>query len=154
MRLFEIKQIHDDNWRLPNDEELRKELNLKLKKPYYYKELGIVKANCWDSWKNIKLSVSKGEITRLPFSNYNSIERLSGGSTLKSMYDMSLSYNSGPRDPFRIAAGFKNNDSIPMPIIIRYANRLILTAGNTRLNCAKICNITPYPKILIIPGII
>jgi hypothetical protein len=70
------------------------------------------------------------------------------------MRDMSLSYRSGPRDPFRIANGFEDNDAIPMAIIMDVDGDLILTAGNTRLSCAKICNITPYPKVLIIPGMV
>jgi hypothetical protein len=153
MRLLEIKSILYDNWRLPNEQELRKELSLKLAKPNYYHQLGIV-ANCWDSWNNIVLACKQGKIIRLPYSRFNMVERLSGGDTIQSLYDMSIYYNSGPRNPFRIVKGFKDNDSIPMAIIIKSENRLILTAGNTRLNSAKICNVMPYPKVLIIPAIV
>jgi hypothetical protein len=152
MRLFEVKEIQYDNWRLPNEEELRKELSLKQAKPYA-SELGLEgKINCWDSWENITKAVKKGKVVRLPYDKYYTIERLSPGSTLKSMRDMSLNYRSGPRDPFRIAKGFEDNDTIPMAIIMNVDGNLVLTAGNTRLSSAKICNVTPSPKVLIIPG--
>lgn len=154
MRLFEIKNtIHYDNWRLPNEEEIRKELSLKKAKNYN-EELGLSnKINCWDSWNNIQKAVKNGKVVRLPYEDYDNIERLSSASTLKGMRNMSLNYRSGPRDPFRIAKGFENDDRIPMAIIIDCGNgRLVLVAGNTRLGCAKICNIIPYPKVLIILG--
>lgn len=153
MRLFELKQIHYDNWRMPDQEELRNELSLKKAKNYS-KELGLGnEINCWDSWDNIQKAVKNGKVVRLSYEDYDNIERLSPANTLKGMRDISLNYRSGPRDPFRIATGFENNDAIPMAIIIDCGNsRLVLTAGNTRLGCAKICNITPYPKVLIISG--
>lgn len=153
MRLLEIKSIIYDNWRLPNEQELRKELLLKLGKPNYYQQLGI-SANCWDSWRNITSAVKQGTVIRIPYTKYNTVERLVGGNTLQSLRDMSMHYHSGPRDPFRIAKGFIDNDAIPMAMIIKSGDRLVLTAGNTRLNSAKICNITPYPKVLIIPAVV
>ena len=140
MRLFEIiTTINYDNWRLPTEEELRKEYEYKKQKPYV-SELGLTgQINCWDSWSNINEAVKQGKIVSLPYDNYNKIIRLSHVSSLQSLVDISMNYRSGPRDPYRIEKGFKDNDPIPMAIIMEVGKRLILTAGNTRLNTARIC---------------
>jgi hypothetical protein len=138
---------------LPNDTELRKEFDLKhLNDRDYPDVIGLPDINCWSTWKNAKLAVLRGKIERLSYDNFNSISRLTNGSSLQMMQDISLYYSDYVRDPFRIARGFENNDAIPMAMVIEHYGQRVLTAGNTRLNAAKICGVEPYPKILVIPG--
>lgn len=53
-----------------------------------------------------------------------------------------------PRNIDRIISGFKNNDKIPYPIILKSNNRYFIMAGNTRQNTARILGITP--KVLVV----
>jgi hypothetical protein len=157
MKIIEVVQklnseIHYDNWRLPNHSELKLEWDIKQKKPAYIKSFQQqYNCNVWDTFENFLKAVKQGHIERLPFNKYDDIDRVTRPSTFQELKNQSIGY-AYPRFPERILQGFKDNDQIPMPIILDNDGSRVICAGNTRLGAASVAKITPFPKILVIPS--
>lgn len=67
--------------------------------------------------------------------------------SIESLKSLVSSYQM-PRDVDRIVSGFKNNDPIPFPIVLKGAKGMWIMAGNTRLDTAFILGVTP--KVLLV----
>jgi len=145
--------IHYDNWIIPSEKILRKEFEIKQKKPAYIEAFKQkYNVNIFDTWENFSKAVSKGNVRRIDENFASSILRKSSAYSLEEIEDVS-SYYAFPRFPRQILKGFYDNDPIPMPLIIHTDdNQYIIIAGNTRLQVAELAKVIPNPKVLVIPG--
>lgn len=154
MRLFEVEEsVYYNNWRLPNKKELDLEFYIKQQKTRYIEYFrNEYNANIFDSEENWHKAINQGVVKQLNLNEDYTIERRTFSSSMENLKNLVSTY-AYPRDPDRIANGYKNDDVIPMPIILESQNgRKVIIAGNTRLDVARIMNIEPDPKVLVIPG--
>lgn len=144
-------KVFYDNWRRPNEEELRLEFYIKQKKPSYIQMFRNMGVNIFDSWDKFKKAIDSAKEIRLTLEHDYRVARRSFTSSIEELKELTSTYRY-PRDPDRIAQGYINNDQIPMPLILRIKDKDIIIAGNTRLDVARIMNMHPNPKVLIVPG--
>lgn len=75
------------------------------------------------------------------------IRNRSHTSSIESLKSLVSSYYY-PRDVDRIVNGFRNNDPIPYPIVLKGNRGLWIMAGNTRLDTSFILGVKP--KVLLV----
>jgi hypothetical protein len=97
--------------------------------------------------EHFKESLKTGKIISLNDSFADKVNNLTSLKTIESLKSMVSGYYK-PRDVDRIISGIKNNDKIPMGIILKGKNGYFIMAGNTRQNTARILGI--IPKMILI----
>jgi hypothetical protein len=140
-----------NNWVRYTDESLKSDWEEFKKKEFSKWENRAKMLNSkwplFEDFKDFKLSLDKAKIVTLTNDLLNKIEHATNFHDLQKLTDMVKSYKR-PRNIERIIEGFKNNNKIPMSIILKSNNKYFIMAGNTRQNTARILNIKP--KVLIV----
>lgn len=152
MRLDEI--IIDKiqvNWRQWTDKEIQDEFQFKQNKPSYVRNYEQQGTKIFSNLKNFSDAVKNGKVTELTPSIQNKIERLAIPKSFEELDDMVSAYRH-KRDWKRIKNGYENGHKIPMPLILKFNNRLIIVAGNTRISVYRIMKLPGNPKVLVIDG--
>lgn len=133
--------VHYNNWRFPTVEEIKQE--------YKWEYLNNWKqTNYFKTFSEFNKAILNSTIitvnSRNIYSIYNATPDIENIEELKEL----VSGYRFPRDVDRIVGGFKNNDPIPMPIIIKKDNNLTLLSGNTRLTTAHMLGI-PIKAVIV-----
>ncbi|MFW6046285.1 MAG: hypothetical protein ACOCP4_00580 [Candidatus Woesearchaeota archaeon] len=96
----------------------------------------------FSNFEEFKFKLKNADIIKITDKWVNKITHLTNIDDLEELKSMVKSYKR-PRDIESIISGFENNDKIPYPIILKGNNGYHIMAGNTRINIARIMNITP-----------
>lgn len=135
-----------NNWTFPDDktlksdfEEYKKKENNKWKSRS--QSMGF-KFPIFSNFEEFKFKLKNADIIKITDKWVNKITHLTNIDDLEELKSMVKSYKR-PRDIESIISGFENNDKIPYPIILKGNNGYHIMAGNTRINIARIMNITP-----------
>lgn len=149
MKIFEDEKKKNtfNNWRLPTDQEIKNEWEWEyvrhLKHTHLFKNFN-------EFYKKVK----KGKVIEVTSQFDDRVNYRSHCSTLKELKDL-VSHYVYSRDVDRIVNGYKNNDTMPLPIILKFEEKhnvsptyRILT-GNTRMDAAFIVN-KNNPKALLV----
>lgn len=157
MILEELDSLYYDNWRHLTQHEIEEEYRYKIKKPEYIRRFQNLGTNVFDSFENFEKAVKNAKEIRLTLDHDYQINRRSFTSSIDELNDMISSYRSAAKRigmPERILKGFEDDDAIPMPLILKIGNEEWIIAGNTRLDVARIANIKPDPKVLLIENVL
>lgn len=121
-----------------------------IKQEYEWEYLSHQKSSDFNPFPNLESfskAVKKGKVIILTEAADRKIGNRSRTSSLEELKNLTGGYRF-PRDVDRIVSGFKDNDSMPYPILLKQGNDLWVMSGNTRLDAAYILGITP--KVLIV----
>jgi len=134
-----------NNWKLPSLDQLKKEFKV---------ENNLKGNNFWGSEEEFLDSIKKGKIITITPSEDQNIDYRSGTTSYEDLLDLIQSYRSYPKyrneDTLKdIYNGFKNNQSMDLPIVIEFQDgtRRVFS-GNTRMDVAFQLGINP--KTLLI----
>lgn len=143
------KSLHFDNWIYPDAKQLHIEwLYEHDKMPHY---LGTDKYNDEQTFLNeVKRN---GHVIRLTHLMDMRVGRRSHTGSIHSLDSLLATYRSAEFRkgvPDRLLNAMKNGEAIPMPILWQKGQNMYVVGGNTRLDVARIANVTPDPKVLLV----
>jgi hypothetical protein len=141
--LHEVKQF--SNWKLPSLSQLKQEFKIEQE----------MKGNkFWENEDEFLNAIKNGKIVTITPSEDQNIDYRSGTESYDELLDLIQSYRSYPE--FRneetlkaIYDGFKNNESIDLPIVIELQDgSKRIFSGNTRMDIAFQLGIDP--KVILV----
>ena len=141
--LHEVKQF--SNWKLPSLSQLKQEFKIEQE----------MKGNkFWENEDEFLNAIKNGKIVTITPSEDQNIDYRSGTESYDELLDLIQSYRSYPE--FRneetlkaIYDGFKNNESIDLPIVIEFQDgSKRIFSGNTRMDIAFQLGIDP--KVILV----
>lgn len=154
MLLYEItsnKKLQYDSWSFPSSEIMKEDFTEYQKKEHKKwksraNEMGM-RFPIFDNFEHFKNSLKSGKVIKITDDVAKKINHLTHTKSIDEIKNLVSGYVR-PRDVDRIIKGFKNNEEIPYPIILKGKNGMFIMAGNTRINIARIFDI--IPKALLI----
>ena len=98
-------------------------------------------------FEDFKTAIGEAEVKEIDWGFIRKVDGISVTTSIGSLKSLVSTYST-PRDVNRIISGFKNEEQIPMPIILKGEKGMWMMSGNTRTNAALILGYKP--KVIII----
>lgn len=144
MRLREIAKQQFDNWVFPPNQVIESDFAEYQKKEYKKwesraKTMGF-RFPIFEDINHFKQTLEQGKVVEVTDQFAQQVDHLVLVQTLDQLRNMVSGYVR-PRDVDSIVSGIKNNDPIPLPIILKGTKGMHIMAGNTRLNVAHLLGV-------------
>ena len=107
----------------------------------------LLQSPLFTDFDDFREKVEAGEIREIDRSFVSHVQGMSSVSSISSLKSLVKTYSSH-KDVDRIANGIKNEEKLPMPIIVKGAKGMWILSGNTRCNAAFALGFKP--KVIII----
>lgn len=144
MRLFELFESAYSNWTFPSQQTIAADFSEYKKKEdsKWHSRADAIGARfpIFKDIKDFEQSLRNAKVVNVTSSLDNRVMNRSHTTSLDDLRDLVSGYVR-PRDVDRIVKGFKNNDAIPYPIILKGSKGMWIMAGNTRLDTAGIIGV-------------
>lgn len=140
--------LHYDNWHRPTDQDLEFEWETEWDKLRYYLD-----TDFFDDRENFVDACQKGRVVRLTRHGDDHVERRTYCDSIQELEDTVSTYRSAERRkgmPTKLAEMMQNNMALPTPILFRYRGSVYCVGGNTRLDVARILQVSPDPQVLLV----
>lgn len=135
-----------NNWTFPNNETIDSDfLEYSKKEQTKWKRRADVYGFRFPIFSNkqeFKQELKNGKIIKITESWIDRIDNLSDLNNIEDLRELVQSYKR-PRDIDSIIRGLENNEKLPYPIVLKGNRGYHMLAGNTRINTARIMDITP-----------
>lgn len=150
-QLFESRELTSyKRWKLPLVTELKSDFQSyqkNLDKWENRARIILLQTPLFTDFDSFRKLVESSEVREIDRTFAGKISGLSNTSSIASLKSLVGTYSS-PRDIKRIEDGFKNNERIPMPIVLQGSKGYWMLSGNARCNTAFILGYKP--KVIII----
>ena len=151
MRLVHYLTEAYTNWSFPDEKTMKADFSeYKKKEKTKWKSRSQILGTRWPLFRDFnhfRESLRNADVVRLTKQMDRQISHRSHSHSIEDLKDLVGSYVR-PRDVDRIVNGFKNNDKIPYPIVLRTERGMWIMAGNTRLDASFIMDIVPTVLIV------
>ena len=150
-QLYESSELKSyKNWKSPSVQSMKEDFaDFKRKEEKWENRARIIllQTPLFTDFEDFREKVQNGEIREIDRSFAQKVRGMSAVSSVAALKSLVKTY-SKPRDVDRIVNGMKNEEKLPMPIIIKGKEGMWVLSGNTRCNASFALGFKP--KVIII----